>query len=49
MYPWYSKVQRTACWSDNHIAEGKKEINFSEFANNRIGRQYKNRKKLLNK
>ena len=41
MYPWYSKVQPIAWWLDNHIAEGKKEINFPEFANYRIGRQYK--------
>jgi uncharacterized membrane protein len=31
-YPWYSKVQPVAWWLDNHIKEGKRELNFSEFA-----------------
>src|SRR5665647_1862494 len=40
-YPWYAKVQPVAWWLNNHIVEGKKEVNFSEFATYRIGRQYK--------
>jgi hypothetical protein len=40
-YPWYSKIQPVTWWLNNHIAEGKREINFSEFATYRIGRQYK--------
>jgi hypothetical protein len=31
-YPWYSKVQPVAWWLDDHIKEGKRELNFSEFA-----------------
>ncbi len=30
-YPWYSKVQPVSWWLDDHIREGKKELNFSEF------------------
>lgn len=41
VYPWYSKIQPVAWWLNDHIEEGKKEINFSEFATYRIGRQYK--------
>lgn len=30
-YPWYSKVQPFGWLLANHIKEGKKELNFSEF------------------
>ncbi|MBL0145065.1 MAG: heme-binding domain-containing protein [Chitinophagaceae bacterium] len=40
-YPWYSQIQPVAWWLDDHIKEGKRELNFSEFATYRIGRQYK--------
>jgi hypothetical protein len=40
-YPWYANIQPVAWWLDNHIKEGKKELNFSEFAAYRIGRQYR--------
>ncbi|MEP7107481.1 MAG: heme-binding domain-containing protein [Ferruginibacter sp.] len=40
-YPWYSKIQPVAWWLADHIKEGKKELDFSEFASYRIGRQYK--------
>ena len=41
VYPWYSQIQPVAWWLNNHIQEGKKELNFSEFASYRIGRQYR--------
>jgi hypothetical protein len=31
-YPWYAQVQPVAWWLDDHIKEGKREFNFSEFA-----------------
>ena len=40
-YPWYANFQPVAWWLADHIKEGKKEIDFSEFASYRIGRQYK--------
>jgi Haem-binding domain len=40
-YPWYANIQPIAWWLDDHIKEGKKELNFSEFAAYRIGRQYR--------
>ncbi|MEK6477025.1 heme-binding domain-containing protein [Catalinimonas sp. 4WD22] len=31
-YPWYSKVNPVGWWLNNHIEEGKSELNFSNFA-----------------
>ncbi len=31
IYPWYSKVQPMAWLMEDHIKEGKEELNFSEF------------------
>jgi Haem-binding domain len=41
IYPWYNNIQPVAWWLHHHIVEGKKELNFSEFAAYRIGRQYR--------
>lgn len=30
-YPWYANIQPGGWWLANHIREGKKELNFSEF------------------
>lgn len=40
-YPWYASVQPVAWWLNHHIEEGKKEVNFDEFANYLVRRQYK--------
>ena len=32
VYPWYSQVQPVAWWLNDHIKEGKRKFNFSEFA-----------------
>lgn len=40
-YPWYAAIQPAAWWLNDHIEEGKKELNFNEFASFRIRRQYK--------
>jgi hypothetical protein len=32
VYPWYASVQPVAWWLNKHIAEGKGELNFSEFS-----------------
>ena len=31
VYPWYSNIQPVAWWLDEHIKDGKKHLNFSEF------------------
>ncbi len=41
VYPWYAEIQPAAWWLADHIKEGKRELNFSEFASYRIGRQYR--------
>jgi hypothetical protein len=41
VYPWYAEVQPVAWWLNSHIEDGKKDLNFSEFAGYRIRRQYK--------
>lgn len=38
VYPWYSNIQPVGWWLQNHVNEGKEELNFSEFAT------YKNKK-----
>ncbi len=40
-YPWYSRIQPVALWLNDHIEEGKAELNFSEFGNYSIRRQYR--------
>jgi hypothetical protein len=41
VYPWYAEIQPVAWWLDKHIRDGKKDLNFSEFAGYRIRRQYR--------
>src|SRR4051812_6460773 len=31
-YPWYAEVQPVGWWLSHHVNEGKKELNFDEFA-----------------
>ena len=38
-YPWYNRVQPVAWFLENHIEEGKHELNFSEW------KEYSNRRK----
>ena len=40
-YPWYNNIQPVAWWLKNHIDEGKRGLNFSEFTTYRIGKQYR--------
>ena len=47
-YPWYANFQPVAWWLADHVKEGKKEINFSEFASYRIGRQYRKLEEIKN-
>jgi len=41
VYPWYSYIQPVSWWLNDHIVEAKKELNFSEFANYTLARQYR--------
>lgn len=40
-YPWYNNIQPVAWWLSNHVEEGKRELNFDEFAGYRLRKQYK--------
>lgn len=40
VYPWYAEVQPVAWWLNNHVVDGKKHLNFSEFAGYSLRRQY---------
>jgi hypothetical protein len=31
-YPWYSNINPVGWWLNNHVEEGKSELNFSDFA-----------------
>ncbi len=44
-YPWYSNLQPVAWWLDDHIREGKSELNFSEFGTYKLLRQSRKLKK----
>lgn len=38
-YPWYSQIQPVAAWMNNHVQEGKNELNFSNFTQRKIAGQ----------
>jgi len=40
-YPWYATIQPVAWWLNDHIAEGKDELNFSEFGSYKMKRKIK--------
>lgn len=39
-YPWYSKIQPVAWWLGDHIKDGKKHLDFSEFGKYSLRKQY---------
>lgn len=45
-YPWYSKIQPGAWFMENHINEGKEELNFSTFGDY-SGRRKKSKLKSI--
>ncbi len=47
-YPWYNNIQPVAWFLADHVKEGKKELNFSEFASYSIRRQYKKLEEINN-
>ena len=40
-YPWYAGIQPMAWWLNDHIEEGKSELNFSEFGSYKLKRKIK--------
>jgi hypothetical protein len=45
-YPWYSKITPVNWWLNNHINEGKKELNFSTFSTGSFKRKDKKMKEI---
>jgi len=45
-YPWYNNIQPVAWFLENHVIDGKKELNFSEFATYALYRRYKKFKEI---
>lgn len=39
-YPWYANIQPVAWWLNDHIEDGKKHLNFSEYGAYNLRRQY---------
>ena len=39
-YPWYSNIQPVYWWLNHHVEEGKGHLNFDEYTNGRLRRQY---------
>jgi hypothetical protein len=48
VYPWYNYIQPVAWYLNDHVMEGKKRLNFSEFASYRIGKQYRKLEEINN-
>lgn len=46
-YPWYAEIQPVSWWLNNHIVEGKDEVNFNEFATYSLRRQYKKLEEII--
>jgi Haem-binding domain len=38
-YPWYSEVQPIGWWLNDHVEEGKSELNFSSFTTRKVAVQ----------
>lgn len=46
-YPWYFNIQPIGMWMNEHIKDGKKELNFSEYASKRPRYQYNKMKETI--
>lgn len=38
-YPWYANIQPVAWWMNDHVDEGKRELNFSTFLSRKLAIQ----------
>ena len=46
-YPWYSRIQPVDWWLQDHVNDGKEELNFSEFAAYKPKRQHHKMKEVI--
>lgn len=47
VYPWYAEIQPVAWWLADHIAEGKREVNFDAFTARKVAVQNKKFKEII--
>ena len=47
-YPWYNNIQPVAWYLADHVKEGKKELNFNEFAGYKVAKQYRKLEEIIN-
>lgn len=47
-YPWYAHIQPIAWWLNDHIEEGKDELNFSDFGSYKLKRKIKKFSEIAN-
>lgn len=40
VYPWYSQIQPISWWLDEHVTDGKKHLNFDDYATYKLRKQY---------
>lgn len=40
VYPWYAEVKPIAWWLNDHVKDGKKHLNFNEFATYKLAKQF---------
>lgn len=48
IYPWYSNIQPIAWLMANHIKNGRKKLNFSDFGSNNVRKQVSKLKEMIN-
>lgn len=46
-YPWYAKLQPVDWWMNDHVVDGKKEINFDEYTNRPARYQYRKMEEVI--
>jgi hypothetical protein len=47
VYPWYANIQPVTWWLQDHVNEGKSELNFNEFASYKEKRQRKKLEEII--
>lgn len=47
-YPWYNNIQPVTWWLNDHVQEGKRELNFSEFGAYATKRKVRKLKEIVN-
>ncbi len=46
-YPWYASIQPVAWWLNDHVKDGKKHLNFSDYKSYNLRRQYHKMEELM--